>query len=293
MPANFKEKRMKQVSSLTSIPAETNFIAGIDVIGNIKKLFKIPAQMPGCLFLLCIRGRCNITIHLSQYEMKKNSIAVIYPDQFVQIADYTSDCRFAFVGFSSTLIQHPFLFSNTIQYAPAILEEPVIKLDPKRGEVFCEYFKFLIKAQHLNNTLVREEQLPLILTGLVIELGNISKEEPLAKKPQHYTRSQEIVKELVRIVVENYKTERNISFYADKMHLSPQHLSTTIKKTTGRTLTDIISAFVIKDAQAKLRSTELTIQEIAYSLNFPDISFFGKYFKRYTGVSPKQYRNME
>ena len=74
------------------------------------------------------------------------------------------------------------------------------------------------------------------------------------------------------------------------MHLSPQHLSTTIKKTTGKTLTDIISTFVINDAKGKLRSSELTIQEIAFSLNFPDISFFGKYFKRYTGMSPKQFR---
>ena len=259
---------MKQIYSLTSIPSDTNFIAGIDVIGNIKKLFAIPAQIPGCLFLLCIRGQCDITIHINKYKLKKNSIAIVYPDQFVQI-------------------QHPFLFSNTIQYAPSILEEPVIELEPKTAEVFRDYFKMLIKAKHQNNTLVREEQLPLILTGLIIELGNINKQEPVKKEGQPYTRSQEIVKELIRIVVENYKTERNISFYADKMHLSPQHLSTTVKKTTGRTLTDIISAFVIKDAQAK------TIQEIAYSLNFADISFFGKYFKRYTGMSPKQYRNLE
>jgi transcriptional regulator GlxA family with amidase domain len=46
----------------------------------------------------------------------------------------------------------------------------------------------------------------------------------------------------------------------------------------------------VKLAEVKLKSTDLTIQEIAYSLNFPDISFFGKYFKRYTGMSPKQYR---
>ena len=219
---------MKQIYSLTSIPSDTNFIAGIDVIGNIKKLFAIPAQIPGCLFLLCIRGQCDITIHINKYKLKKNSIAIVYPDQFVQIAENTPDCRFAFVGFSSTLIQHPFLFSNTIQYAPSILEEPVIELEPKTAEVFRDYFKMLIKAKHQNNTLVREEQLPLILTGLIIELGNINKQEPVKKEGQPYTRSQEIVKELIRIVVENYKTERNISFYADKMHLSPQHLSTTV-----------------------------------------------------------------
>ena len=75
-----------------------------------------------------------------------------------------------------------------------------------------------------------------------------------------------------------------------KIHISPQHLSTTVNKITGKTVTDIIAKLVITDAEAKLKSTDLTIQEIAYSLNFPDISFFGKYFKRYTGMSPKQYR---
>lgn len=68
------------------------------------------------------------------------------------------------------------------------------------------------------------------------------------------------------------------------------HLSTTVNKITGKTVTDIIAKLVITDAEAKLKSTDFTIQEIAYSLNFPDISFFGKYFKRYTGMSPKQYR---
>ncbi len=71
----------------------------------------------------------------------------------------------------------------------------------------------------------------MILLFRNVELDTlINKQEPVKKEGQPYTRSQEIVKELIRIVVENYKTERNISFYADKMHLSPQHLSTTVKK---------------------------------------------------------------
>ena len=124
---------------------------------------------------------------------------------------------------------------------------------------------------------------------------NLKKVHHIAIIGSDYEKSKHFYVDLLgfSIIRENYRPERNISFYAEKMHLSPQHLSTTIKKTTGKTLTDIISTFVIRDAQAKLRSTELTIQEIAYSLNFPDISFFGKYFKRYTGMSPKQYRNME
>ena len=65
---------MKRINSLESLPENIDILTGIDLIGNIKRLFKTPAQMPGCLFLLCIRGNCSITIHLSKYELKKNSI---------------------------------------------------------------------------------------------------------------------------------------------------------------------------------------------------------------------------
>lgn len=283
---------MKRINSLESIPENIDMLTGIDLIGNIKNLFKNPVQMPGCLFLLCIRGNCTITIHLNKYELKKNTIAIIFPHQFVQIMDESKDCRFIFVGFSQKLVQSPPMFSRMIEYTPSIFEEPVIELSPEAAGIFYEYFKVLIKAMRLQDTFIRNEQAYLICSQLILGLGNIYKQREGSEHPR-YNRNQEIVKELIRIVIQNYKQERNISFYAEKMHLSPQHLSTTIKKTTGKTLTDIISTFVIRDAQAKLRSTELTIQEIAYSLNFPDISFFGKYFKRYTGMSPKQYRNME
>lgn len=148
----------------------------------------------------------------------------------------------------------------------------------------------IIRTTRLKQELLNDMQIGLLYTQLLITAYNANAANTPGKT-NHYNRNQEIVKELVRYIIQYYKKERNVAFYADKMHLSPQHLSTTVKKVTNKTLTDLISSFIIRDAQAKLRSTEMTIQEIAYSLNFSDISFFGKYFKRYTGMSPKQYRN--
>ena len=127
---------MKRINSLESLPENIDILTGIDLIGNIKRLFKTPAQMPGCLFLLCIRGNCSITIHLSKYELKKNSIAIIFPHQFVQVMEESNDCRFIFVGFSKKLIQSPPLFSRMIEYTPSIFEEPVIELRPEVAEIF-------------------------------------------------------------------------------------------------------------------------------------------------------------
>ncbi|MCF2737707.1 MULTISPECIES: AraC family transcriptional regulator [Bacteroides] len=282
---------MTHLEKLDYIPQNIDLMAGMDITGNIKHLFKTPSKVPGYMFLLCFQGTCSITVHLTQYTMKKGTLLILLPDLYFQILEQSDDCKFIFTGFATELVRSSSLFSKSIEYTPFIFEKPVLQLDKKAFDLMYSYLRIIIKAKNISNNIVTQEQAALTFTQLILGLGNLIKNGKSVN--QQYNRNQEIVKELVRTVVMNYHTERNVSFYADKMHLSPQHLSTTIKKITGKTLTDIISSFIINDAKAKLKSTEMTIQEIAYSLNFPDISFFGKYFKRYTGMSPKQYRNTE
>ena len=282
---------MTHIEKLNYIPQNIDLMAGIDVTGNFKHLFKTPSKVPGYLFLLCFQGTCTITVHLTQYTMKKGTLLILLPDLYFQVLEQSDDCKFIFAGFATELVRSSSLFSKSIEYTPFIFEKPVLQLEKKGYELMYSYIRIIIKAKYIYNNVITQEQAALTFTQLILGLGNLIKNGKSLN--QQYNRNQEIVKELVRTVVMNYQTERNVSFYAEKMHLSPQHLSTTIKKITGKTLTDIISSFIINDAKAKLKSTEMTIQEIAYSLNFPDISFFGKYFKRYTGMSPKQYRNTE
>lgn len=282
---------MAHLEKLDYIPQNIDLMAGMDITGNIKHLFKTPSKVPGYMFLLCFQGTCSITVHLTQYTMKKGTLLILLPDLYFQVLEQSDDCKFIFAGFATELVRSSSLFSKSIEYTPFIFERPVLQLDKKAFELMYSYIRIIIKAKSISHNIVTQEQAALTFTQLILGLGNLIKNGKSVN--QQYNRNQEIVKELVRTVVMNYHTERNVSFYADKMHLSPQHLSTTIKKITGKTLTDIISSFIINDAKAKLKSTEMTIQEIAYSLNFPDISFFGKYFKRYTGMSPKQYRNTE
>ena len=281
---------MNKISKLDLIPSNLEMLAGIDICGNFKDLFKSPVQVQGALFLLCTRGNCKVSIDMNHYSLKKYSMCIIMPDIFFQIIDQSNDCRFEYITYSKGLLQGTKLFSHTIEFTHYILSDPLIELNDDLAEYIKLFLRLQMKAQKMNHELTSSSLLSLSFTQLLMVLGNIYKQKPISITPQ-YNRNQEIVKELVRIIVLNYNKERNVSFYANALHLSPQHLSTTIKKATGKTLTDILSSFIIHDAQAKLKSTGMTIQEIAYSLNFPDISFFGKYFKRYTGMSPKQYRN--
>lgn len=280
---------MIHVNKLNDIPDNKRLVVGIDITGNIKALFHTPQQVRGGLFLLCLRGACTIKIHLNTFEMKKDNIVVVLPDQFVQLLHSDENCRFAFVGCSRKVSENPELFSKVVQYAPFIYERPMLELSPYMAGIFFDYFKVLMKMRKISDY-IPEEQSDLICAQLLMSIGTLAQHNIPAERPK-INRNEEIVKDLIRMIVENYKTERRTSFYIERMHISHQHLCATLKHTTGRTLTDIISSFVIRDAQAKLQSTDMTVQEIAYSLNFQNVSFFGKYFKRHVGMSPKQYRN--
>lgn len=100
-----------------------------------------------------------------------------------------------------------------------------------------------------------------------------------------------MVNQFLALVQENYKRHRFLDFYASRLEITPKHLSRTVKSQTGFTAVEWIERFVILEAKVLLKSTNLNIQQISDELNFPSQSFFGKYFKKYTGKSPKEYRN--
>lgn len=95
----------------------------------------------------------------------------------------------------------------------------------------------------------------------------------------------------MELLAQHHSTERNLSYYAEKIGITTNYLSKLVKEYSGKTAVEWINEYVILEAKTMIKHTQYTIQEIAYKLNFPSPSFFGKYFKRLTGISPKRYKN--
>ena len=123
-----------------------------------------------------------------------------------------------------------------------------------------------------------------MLLSILYRLSDMYHERPVRNKSS-LNRGEDICKAFGNLVIQHYTQERNISYYAQQLNITPSHLSNTVKHITGKTVMDIISEVV--------KSTNTPIHEIEDSLNFPNVSFFGKYFKRLTGMSPQQYRNSD
>jgi len=99
-----------------------------------------------------------------------------------------------------------------------------------------------------------------------------------------------LVKRFFQLVEENYSRNLSVTQYADMMAITPNHLTQTVTQLTGKTSSQIIKAKQILEIQRLLVHTSLSVTEIATRLNFPDQSYFAKFFKREVGISPLQYR---
>lgn len=92
------------------------------------------------------------------------------------------------------------------------------------------------------------------------------------------------------LIHENGTKHRDLEFYADKLCISPKYLSHVVSKVTGRKCLSWIEDFTINKARQLLKSTDLSISQISYELNFAAPTDFCRYFRSRTGISPKQYR---
>lgn len=103
-------------------------------------------------------------------------------------------------------------------------------------------------------------------------------------------KKETIFQNFVMALYRYYKQERNVAFYASLQHLSERYFSSVIKEQSGNSASFWIIQLVITEAKRLLETSSMSIKEIAFHLHFPTQSFFGKYFKHYTGVSPQAYR---
>ena len=132
-----------------------------------------------------------------------------------------------------------------------------------------------------------------LIAATIYKVGDILthyiEEHPEVENPMH-NRAEEYFKQFTELLGEHYIRERSVGFYARQLCITPKYLTTLIKRISGKSVSEWIDSYVILEAKTLLKYSNMSVQEIAYYLNFPNQSFFGSYFKRNTGMSPSQYK---
>jgi len=229
----------------------------------------------------------------NKYEIKPPCVFFMSPGQAHKI-EFSSDIEgFIFIFTSefylinqtnqNRLIEFPFFFTIRQENRPLILEsnEDVIFLET----LFRKGIAEIEKGEGYSIDLLRSV-LDLILTSCAIIYKT---DENLLSKGRGHT----VVKKFFQLVEENYHKNLTVNEYADKLAITPNHLTQTVTLLTGKTTSQIIKAKQVLEIKRLLVHTNLSVTEIAGRLSFSDQSYFTKFFKRETGNTPLQYRNRQ
>ena len=240
--------------------------------------------------MLCAGGRCRISINLKIYEIVENDLIVLFSGSIVHVSQRSDDLSLRAAGFSTDFLKG--VPQSVVPLYPYMFHNPVLLLSHEDADMLADYFDRLReKATRQNHLYTREITLQLLLS-MFFEISALYQ----AKHPKdnrRLTRNEEIFKRLMQLIMRHYREQRATAFYARELCLTPKYLASVVKKISNRSVAEWIAEAVIFDAKTQLRTSQMTVQQIANYLNFPNPSFFGRFFKKHTGMTPKAYRLSE
>jgi len=255
----------------------------------ISSAFQYPFKLDVTAIIICIKGTTEGTINLTPYTTDGACLILVLPGQIMEHKFISEDFSGLFIIMSSKFTDS--LIPNATERLPlslSVRDNPVIRLDEGGAlEGMITYFNLLKKVIRVKEHPYRLETVRHLTLAFFYGAGVFFHNVSDNKKMTH---RETIVDKFLQLVQTHYKKERGLDFYAAKLCITAGYLSKVIKETSGKSANDWINEHIVLEIKALLKSTNMTIEQISDGLNFPSQSFFGKYFKRITGISPKEYR---
>jgi AraC-like DNA-binding protein len=246
--------------------------------------------MGGGVFI-CLNGETEFSIDLKSYKLKKGDMCVVFPFSFLQMISKSDDFERYIIGVSLELVEDIQIPSST-EYYLYIKDNPCISLDEEEIKMLLNLCEIMMQKYAQTDHPFRREIARSMFKVAYFEIATIyTKRNPIVQ--ENVPRKDLLVRKFMLALAKNYHIHRDVEYYAGELCVTPRYLSSVIKEKTGSSAMLWINTIVIKQAKILLKENKLSVLQISEKLNFANPSFFGQYFKKQTGMTPKKYRDIE
>lgn len=273
--------------------AEMHYETKMDII-------EYPCRFHGYMAFFCIKGEFEVEINLKKFTIRKDSMFIYTPGNIVRVTNIDpkekESVHFVVVAISEDLMSSTrFDFSKLYNESLRLLESPCVVINENERELCRKYFDLIQEVSKIRMPNMRESVAALI-SSIFYLMGAMWTDRLTAAKKnggeEVSTRSKIVLEDFLMLVRDYHTKERSLSFYADKLYLTPKYLSKLIKSVSGKSAHEWIDSFVILEAKNLLKYSDMSIKSIVYELNFPNQTTFYRFFKTKTGMTPSEYRKM-
>lgn len=257
------------------------------------EIFRFPSRLNALIIGVGVEGETSLTSNLQEFRLKKDSLFIFSPKHILQVQ---SNNRFK----AHLIVIAPDFLKriniDTKRMMPLFLQFgslPCMELTHAESQSLRSFISMVEQELKGSETDFSSEIIGGLIAATIYKVGDILThyltEHPEVDSPIH-NRAEEYFRQFTELLGEHYKHERSVGFYARQLCITPKYLTTLIKRISGKSVSEWIDNYVILEAKTLLKYSNMSVQEIAYYLNFPNQSFFGSYFKRNAGMSPSQYK---
>ena len=257
------------------------------------EIFRFPSRLNALIIGVGTEGETSLTSNLQEFRLKKDSLFIFSPKHILQVQ---SNNRFK----AHLIVIAPDFLKriniDTKRMMPLFLQFgslPCMELTHAESQSLRSFISMVEQELKGSETDFSSEIIGGLIAATIYKVGDILThyltEHPEVDSPIH-NRAEEYFRQFTELLGEHYKHERSVGFYARQLCITPKYHTTLIKRISGKSVSEWIDNYVILEAKTLLKYSNMSVQEIAYYLNFPNQSFFGSYFKRNAGMSPSQYK---
>jgi len=250
------------------------------------------------LIVICTDGMAQFDYDGQQIRLRKNDLFLYMAHSVASNFMSSSDFNCRQIWFTRSELWNINMYAEVSLADLAYLKQhPTVHLTDDDVQLLDDYFLLLCRRMRDRSPLLYPDIVRSLVCTMMLEMLCMMRRDKIQKtvsKDQENTtpgvHKRLLADKFMQLVEQSDGRIRRVDDFARQLNVTPKYLSTILKETINRRPSMMIEHFTMGAIERRLRFTDMTMQEIANDLNFPNASFFGKYFKERMGITPLEYR---
>lgn len=252
----------------------------------------------------CEKGALQFSIEEKKYTAKEGDLVACTPRNIIDLYMRSPDLEGKVICMGESLYDEtmPSVFHIDPNWWKKFLhlrQNPVLHATELQSKLFMAYFNLLKTYMEDSDNPYRQRIIKLTSQAAAVEIlheldnWNPPEEESTGQAKQEASQKDRLFQRFISLLSRPANTKREVRTYAEQLLVTPKYLSAVCKEKSGRTAMNWITESTVTNIKYYLLQTDLSVKEIAFKLDFPDVSFFCKYVKKHLGQAPMEYRNAQ
>ena len=260
---------------------------------NLEEWQEGPQVLTYGAILICRKGRATLSVNYKDWEMFEGAVITVFPNDVVELKEVKNELEFEVLKYNPSLLREASLQLEQTVYS-SLRADRCRQDTPVVTNIINNIFS-LLKVYFDQSECTCISQLVLCQ----LKAFFIGFHEYLQRNPQYRpddvksSRVRELFNHFMVLLERDYKQSRDVNYYANLMNITSKYLTNIVRQVTGHTPKTIIDQYVILQLKMQLKRSGQSIKEMAWEYHFTDVSFFCRYFKKHTGLTPQQVKKYE